>query len=347
MDVRKKFEALAGKEDTVVLGIESSCDETAAAVYAGGRILSNVISSQIEIHRRFGGVVPEIASRNHTLALPAVADEALKEAGMSLKDVDAIGVTYGAGLIGALLVGVSSAKALAYAANKPLIKVNHIEAHICANYIEHKELSPPFLALVASGGHTSIVEVEGYNRYKLVGSTTDDAIGEAFDKVARLIGLGYPGGPNVDRLARLGSPVIDFCKKKKPHEFGKLSYSGLKTAVVNYVHNARQKGETLPIEDICASFTAAAIEPLVDTVVEAARRSGAKTVVIAGGVASNSALREEMRKAGEKNGFKVLMPSPVYCTDNAAMVAVRAFFSAREGVNLAGLDLGPESNLRI
>ncbi len=347
MDVKRKFDALRGKEDTVILGIESSCDETAAAVYSGGRILSNVISSQIDIHRRFGGVVPEIASRNHTLALPAVVDEALKEAGVTLNDVDAIGVTYGAGLIGALLVGVSSAKALAYAMNKPLIKVNHIEAHICANYIEHKDLKPPFLALVASGGHTSIIDVEGYNKYKLVGSTTDDAIGEAFDKVARLIGLEYPGGPNVDRLARLGKPVIDFCKKKKPHEFGRLSYSGLKTAVVNYVHNLRQKGENIPVEDVCASFTAAAVEPLIETVVEAARRFGHKTVVIAGGVASNSALREGMKKAGEKNNFKVLMPSPVYCTDNAAMVAVRAFLSAREGVNFAELDLGPESNLRI
>lgn len=346
MDVKEKFEALGGKDDAVILGIESSCDETAAAVYAGGKILSNVIASQIDIHRRFGGVVPEIASRNHTLALPTVVDEALKEAGMSLRDVDAVGVTYGAGLIGALLVGVSSAKALAYAANKPLIKVNHIEAHICANYIEHGDLKPPFLALVASGGHTSIIEVEGYNKYKLVGSTTDDAIGEAFDKVARLIGLEYPGGPNVDRLARLGRPVIDFCKKK-PHEFGRLSYSGLKTAVVNYVHNMKQKGEEIPVEDVCASFTAAAVEPLVETVVEAARRSNSKTVVIAGGVASNTALREEMKKAGERRGFNVLMPSPVYCTDNAAMVAVRAYLSAREGVNLAGLDLTPESNLRI
>lgn len=347
MTIQQKFNALKGRKDTVVLGIESSCDETAAAVYANGRILSNIILSQIELHRRFGGVVPEIASRNHTLALPGIVDEALKTANLKLKDVDAIGVTYGAGLIGALLVGVSSAKALAYAAEKPLIKVNHIEAHICANYIEHEDLTPPFLALVASGGHTSIVEVRGYNEYRLIGSTTDDAIGEAFDKVARLIGLGYPGGPKIDALARTGNPTIEFCKKKKTQTDLKLSYSGLKTAVVNYVHNFSQRGEQLNIADVCASFTVEAVDPLVETVAHAAKSGGYTTVAIAGGVASNGYLRESILRAGEKHGFRVLMPSPIYCTDNGAMVAVRAALSAYEGMDLAGLDLNPEASLRI
>lgn len=347
MDVKAKFDALKGRGDTVILGIESSCDETAAAVYGGGRILSSIISSQIELHRRFGGVVPEIASRNHTLALPHIVDEALKAAGIGLKDVDAVGVTYGAGLIGALLVGVSSAKALAYAAEKPLIKVNHIEAHICANYIENRDLKPPFLALVASGGHTSIIKVAGYNDYELIGSTTDDAIGEAFDKVARLLGLGYPGGPKIDELSRRGTPSIEFCKKKKQVADMRLSYSGLKTAVVNYVHNASQRGEELPLADVCASFTREAVDPLVELVAEAARRGGFSTVALAGGVASNGYLRESMKRAGEKYGFDVVMPSPIYCTDNGAMVACRAFFSALEGRNFAGLDLNPESNLRV
>lgn len=347
MNVKAKFDALKGRKDTVVLGIESSCDETAAAVYANGRILSNIILSQIEFHRRFGGVVPEIASRNHTLALPGIADEALKAANLKLKDVDAIGVTYGAGLIGALLVGVSSAKALAYAAEKPLIKVNHIQAHICANYIEHEDLTPPFLALVASGGHTSIVKVCGYNEYKLIGSTTDDAIGEAFDKVARLIGLGYPGGPKIDALARTGSPTIEFCKKKKVQTDLRLSYSGLKTAVVNYVRNLSRRGEQINIADVCASFTAEAVDPLVEAVAYAAKSGGYTTVAIAGGVASNAYLRASILRAGKEHGFEVLMPSPIYCTDNGAMVAVRAALSAYEGRDFAGLDLNPESSIGI
>lgn len=345
-NVTEKYEKLKGRGDIVVLGVESSCDETAAAVYGGGEILSNVISSQIEIHRRFGGVVPEIASRNHTLALPGIVDEALKKAGVSLSEVDAIGVTYGAGLIGALLVGVSSAKALAYAAEKPLIKVNHIEAHVCANYIEHKDLKPPFLALVASGGHTSVIEVKGYNEYRLAGSTTDDAIGEAFDKVARLLGLPYPGGPNIERLASGGRSVMEFVKKKRT-DGERISYSGLKTAVVNYIHNCEQRGEKYDIADVCASFTVAAVDPLADMIVKNVKALKADKLVLAGGVASNSYLRRKMEEVGKKHGFDVIMPSPIYCTDNAAMVAVRAALSAREGANLARLDLNPVGNLGI
>ncbi len=345
-NVVKQFEKLKGRQDIVILGIESSCDETAAAVYSGGKILSDVVASQVEIHKRFGGVVPEIASRNHTLALPNVVDEALKKAGVGLNDVDAIGVTYGAGLIGALLVGVSSAKALAYAANKPLIKVNHIQAHICANYIEHENLKPPFLALVASGGHTSVVEVNGFNEYKLVGSTTDDAIGEAFDKVARLLGLSYPGGPNIDRLAKDGRNVIEFVKKKKT-DGERISYSGLKTAVVNYIHNCKQREEEYDVKDVCASFTAAAVDPLVEMVVKNVQNLKTDKLAIAGGVASNSYLRAKMNEAGKHYGFEVIMPSPSYCTDNAAMVAVRAALSAREGRNLAELDLNPVGSLGI
>lgn len=343
----RDFQSLKGRKDVTVLGIESSCDETAAAVYRDGRILSNVIFSQADLHSRFGGVVPEIASRNHTLALPSVIDEALKKSGVRAEELDAVGVTYGAGLIGALLVGVSSAKAFAYALGKPLIKVNHVQAHICANYIEHPDLKPPFLALAVSGGHTSIVAVEGYNSYRLVGSTADDAIGEAFDKVARLLSLPYPGGPKVDEMSALGENVIDFCKKKNAVAAGgKISYSGLKTAVVNYIHNLNQKGEEPNIPNVCRSFTHAAVDPLVDTVAAAAKKLGTDTVALAGGVASNSYLRSAMLERGKKDGFEVIMPSPVYCTDNAAMVAVRAALSALEGVGYAELDLNPKGNLR-
>lgn len=347
-DASEKFNRLKGKRDAVILGIESSCDETAAAVSVGLNVKSNVIASQIEIHKRFGGVVPEIASRNHTMAVCGVVDEALRQANMRLTDVDAVAVTYGAGLIGALLVGVSTAKALAMSCDLPLIKVNHVEAHICANYIAHPELQPPFLALVASGGHTSIIQVQGYNEYSLVGSTTDDAIGEAFDKVARLLGLEYPGGPNIDRLSKAGKAVIDFYKHKKTvDKDNRLSYSGLKTAVVNYVHGKKQKGEEIPVADVCASFTVSAVDLLADTVMQAAQRCNASTIVLAGGVASNSYLRSKMGECTQRAGCRLLMPSPALCTDNAAMVAVRGFLSAYEGANLAALDLNPVSNLRI
>ena len=242
-DVTEKFQLLKNKEEILVLGIESSCDETACSVVKNGRqVLSSVISSQIAIHRQFGGVVPEVASRNHTMNVIGCVDKAIKDAGVTMEQIDAIAVTYGAGLVGALLVGVSTAKALAYALNKPLIKVNHIEGHICANLVQHLGLEPPYLALVASGGHTSIIDVEDYCTYKLMGSTADDAIGEAFDKVARLLGLPYPGGPEVDRLSKQGTPCIKFYRERKSVKKDlTLSYSGLKTAVVNYLHNKKQK----------------------------------------------------------------------------------------------------------
>lgn len=347
-DTADAFKALQNKENVVVLGIESSCDETACAVVKNGRqILSNVIASQIEIHRRFGGVVPEVASRNHTMAVINCVDKALLDANMTLSDVDAIAVTYGAGLVGALLVGVTAAKALSFASNKPLVKVNHIEGHICANYTQFPDLKPPFLALVASGGHTSILDVAGYCDYRLMGSTTDDAIGEMFDKTARLLGLPYPGGPEVDRLAKLGNPNIKFFTHHKTvNNDLSLSYSGLKTAVVNYIHNAKQKNQPICKEDICASITHESVDLLVNTVMSAAERSGRKTIVLAGGVASNSYLRTTLKDAGEKSGYEVLFPAPILCTDNAVMIASRAYFSIKEGKDLAGLDLNAVGNLR-
>ena len=345
--MNEKFTQLTGRTDFTVLGIESSCDETAAAVVQGGRrLLANIVGSQIEIHRRFGGVVPEIASRNHTLALPGIVDEALKAAGMRLSDIDAVAVTYGAGLIGALLVGVSSAKALSYALDIPLIKVNHIEAHICANYLEHS-LEPPFIALVASGGHTSIVRVGGYNDYALLAATADDAIGEAFDKVARLIGLGYPGGASVDRLAAGGRPSIKLTKHKQSFTDGNLSYSGLKTAVVNYVHTAKQRGEDINIPDLCASFTVAAVDPLAEYAVSEAVKAGYGKIVLAGGVAANTYLRARLKELGSAAGLEVYYPSPALCTDNAAMVACRGWYSAYEGRNAADLGLNAVSVLKV
>ena len=345
--MKDKFAQLYHNPDFTVLGIESSCDETAAAVVKGGRqLLSNVVASQIDIHKRFGGVVPEIASRNHTLALPDIVDRAVTQAGLQIKDIDAVAVTYGAGLIGALLVGVSSAKALAYALDVPLVKVNHIEGHICANYLAH-DVQPPFIALVASGGHTSVVRVAGYNEYTLLAATTDDAIGEAFDKVARLMGLEYPGGVNVDRLSKTGTPNIRLTKHKQVITDGALSYSGLKTAVVNYVHTCKQKGETINVPDLCASFTVAAVDPLVEYTVRTAKQSGLDTLVLAGGVAANSYLRAQMESKGEAAGLRVLYPPIHLCTDNAAMIACRGWYAAYEGKNLAGLDLNAKSVLRV
>ena len=333
-------------KDIYILGIESSCDETSAAVVKSGReCLSNVIASQIEIHRRFGGVVPEIAGRNHLLAVMPVIDEALAKAGITKDQLDAVAVTYGAGLIGCLLVGVSAAKAFAYAIGKPLIKVNHIEGHIAANFIAFPELEPPFLSLVASGGHTSIIGVDSYCEFTPLGATMDDAIGEAFDKVARILGLPYPGGPEIDKRAKAGDPNIRFCPNL--HARGDLAYSfsGLKTAVVNYVHNLAQRGEEIPVDDICASFTAEAVGYLIDTFVGAAKARGVKSAALAGGVAANSYLRAHLAEACEKEGIKLFVPPPVLCTDNAAMIAARGYFSLAVGKDIAGLDLNAVSNL--
>lgn len=334
------------EKDVYILGIESSCDETSAAVVLNGRkCLSNVIASQIELHRRFGGVVPEIAGRNHLLAVMPVADKALSEAGIGMDKLDAIAVTYGPGLIGCLLVGVAAAKAMAYALGIPLIKTDHIQGHIAANFIAFPQLAPPLLALVASGGHTSIVSVEDYNTFVPVSATLDDAIGESFDKVARILGLPYPGGPEIDRHGRQGKANIKFCPNL--HVRGDLAYSfsGLKTAVVNYVHNLRQRGEEIPVDDICASFTAEAVGYTVDTFIRCAKERGKKNLALAGGVAANTYLRSQLAAECEKNGFTLFVPPPVLCTDNAAMIAARGYYSFIAGKDEAGLDLNAKSVL--
>ena len=333
------------KSNPVILGIETSCDETSAAVLRGGELLSNVISSQIEIHRRFGGVVPEIASRNHLTAILPVIGEALEKAGVDKSELDAVGVTYGAGLVGALLIGVSAAKAFTYALDIPLYAVNHIEAHIAANYISTPDLEPPFLAVVASGGHTGVCLVDGRNSFSMLSSTTDDAIGEAFDKVARALGLPYPGGPEIDKRAKLGTPDIAFIERK--HKTLDLSYSGLKTAVINYLHNLEQRGEKPNLDNVCASFQKTAVDMLVDTAVNIASETGIKTLVAAGGVSANSYLRSSLKARGEALGCAVYFPPMSLCTDNAAMVAVRARDMMAAGIEPAPLELNAMSYLKI
>jgi N6-L-threonylcarbamoyladenine synthase len=336
------------KEETLILAIESSCDETAASVVRGSReILSNIISSQIELHKIYGGVVPEIASRKHIEKINQVIQEALDTANVTLDDLDAIGVTYGPGLVGALLVGVAEAKAISYAKKIPLVGVHHIEGHISANYIENLELEPPFLCLVVSGGHTHLVIVRDYGKYEIIGRTRDDAAGEAFDKVARAIGLGYPGGPKIDKLSKEGNPeAIKFPRAKvqdSPYDF---SFSGLKSAVLNYLNGAKMKGEPVVEADIAASFQKAVIDVLVDHSMRAAEAYEVKKFAIAGGVASNSSLRETMREACDKRGIKFYHPSPIYCTDNAAMIGVAAYYEFINGTR-HGLDLNAVPNLKL
>ena len=331
-----------------ILAIESSCDETAAAVVNNGRFVrSNVISSQIELHKLYGGVVPEIASRKHIEKINQVVEEALKEAEMTLDDIDAIGVTYGPGLVGALLVGVAEAKAIAYAKNLPLVGVHHIEGHISANYIEHPDLEPPFLCLVVSGGHTHLVRVADYGKYEILGRTRDDAAGEAYDKVARAIGLGYPGGPKIDRIAKEGNPdAIKFPKAKvdgAPYDF---SFSGLKSAVLNYINGCKMKGETFDPADIAASFQKAVVDVLVEKSMNAVEAFGTDKFAIAGGVASNSALRAGMEAACEERGIKFYHPSPIYCTDNAAMIGAAAYYEYISGTR-HGWDLNAVPNLKL
>lgn len=320
-------------EDILILGIESSCDETAAAVVKNGReMLSNVINSQIDIHKRYGGVVPEIASRCHIEAVNAVVDEALEKAGVGFDEIDAIAVTYGPGLVGALLVGVSTAKALAYALKKPLVNVHHIKGHICANYVAHPNLKPPFTCLVASGGHSHIVYAEDFMKYEIMGMTRDDAAGEAFDKIARVLGLGYPGGPKIDRLAKEGDPhAVEFPRVKMANDSLDFSFSGVKTAVLNHVHKLDQKGESYNKADIAASFQNAVTDALCEHTIEAAKRRNSKTIVLAGGVASNSALREKMNRLAGRQGMTVLFPPPVLCTDNAVMIAAAGYFEYISG----------------
>ena len=336
------------KKDILILAIESSCDETAASVVKNGReILSNVISSQIELHKLYGGVVPEIASRKHIEKINQVIEEALEEAKVTLDEIDAIGVTYGPGLVGALLVGVSAAKAISYAKKIPLVGVHHIEGHISANYIENRELKPPFVCLVVSGGHTHLVIVREYGKYEIIGKTRDDAAGEAYDKVARAIGLGYPGGPKIDKLSKEGDPnAIKFPKAKieeAPYDF---SFSGLKSAVLNYLNGAKMKGETICDADVAASFQKAVCEVLVEHAVKATKEYGFDKLAIAGGVASNSALRAAMEKACKENKLQFYHPSPIFCTDNAAMIGVAAYYEFLEGTHHSW-DLNAVPNLKL
>jgi N6-L-threonylcarbamoyladenine synthase len=335
-------------KDTLILAIETSCDETAAAVVKNGReVLSNIISSQIELHKLYGGVVPEIASRKHIEKINQVIEEALTEANVTLEDVDAIGVTYGPGLVGALLVGVAQAKAISFARNKPLVGVHHIEGHVSANYIENKELEPPFLCLIVSGGHTHLVLVKEYGVYEIIGRTRDDAAGEAFDKVARAIGLGYPGGPKIDKLSREGDKkAITFPRAQiegAPYDF---SFSGLKSAVLNHINSCEMKKEEIHAADIAASFQEAVIDVLVTKTILAAKDFGMKKVALAGGVASNSHLREAMAAACKENKLEFYHPSPIFCTDNAAMIGAAAYYEYLKGTR-AGLDLNAVPNLKI
>lgn len=332
----------------IVLGIETSCDETAAAVVRNGReVLSNVISSQIPLHTIYGGVVPEIASRKHVEKINTVIKEALSQADLTLEDIDIIGVTYGPGLVGALLVGVAEAKAISYVAKKPLVGVHHIEGHISANYIQHPELEPPFLCLIVSGGHSHIVKVKDYADFDILGKTRDDAAGEAFDKIARSIGLGYPGGPKIDALAKEGNKhAIEFPRASiegAPYDF---SFSGLKSSVLNYLNSAEMKGESINKADVAASFQEAVVEVLVNKTILAAKDYGMDKITLAGGVASNSALRASMKEACEKNNIQLYYPSPILCTDNAAMIASAAYYDYLKGIR-SGLDLNAVPNLRL
>ena len=336
------------EKDVVILAIESSCDETAAAVVKNGReVLSNVISSQIALHTLYGGVVPESASRKHIEKINQVIEEALREAGVTLEEIDAIAVTYGPGLVGALLVGVSAAKAISFSTGIPLVGVHHIEGHISANYIENKELEPPYICLVVSGGHSHLVVVKDYGEYEIIGRTRDDAAGEAFDKVARAIGLGYPGGPKIDKLSKEGDAnAIKFPKARVedgPYDF---SFSGVKSAVLNYLNGAQMKGETVNEADIAASFQKAVTDVLVEHAMMAVKDFGMKKFAIAGGVASNSTLRGAMKDACEKNGIEFYHPSPIFCTDNAAMIGVAAYYEYMAGVR-HGWDLNAVPNLKL
>lgn len=318
----------------ITLGIESSCDETSAAVVAEGReALSNIIASQIKVHQVFGGVVPEIASRHHLDNINTVIDSALNEAEITLKDVDLIGVTHGPGLVGALLIGLATAKSMAYALKKPLVGVHHIQGHVCANFIEHKELTPPFIALIASGGHTTIADVADYNRFMVLGRTRDDAAGEAFDKVARVLGLGYPGGPLIDQAAREGNPhAVEFKRVFLEKDSLDFSFSGIKTGVLNYLNTQKLKGEAVNINDTAASFQLAVMEVVVAKTILAAERMKKDRIVLAGGVAANSLLRKMLKEACEERGFELYYPSPVLCTDNAAMIGCAAYYKYKAGM---------------
>ena len=336
------------EKDILILGLESSCDETAAAVIKNGRtVLSNVISSQIDIHKEYGGVVPEIASRKHIERINTVIEEALKEAGVGLKDLDALGVTYGPGLVGALLVGVAEAKAICFAADIPLVGVHHIEGHVSANYIENPDLEPPFLCLIVSGGHTHLVIVKDYEEFEILGRTRDDAAGEAFDKVARAIGLGYPGGPKIDKLSKEGNPdAIIFPKahmEDAPYDF---SFSGLKSAVLNYINKAKMQNQEFNRADLAASFQKAVVDTLTQKAIRAAKEHHIDKLAIAGGVASNSTLRKAMEEACQAEHIRFYHPSPIFCTDNGAMIGVAAYYEYIKGTR-SGWDLNAVPNLQL
>ena len=334
-------------KDVYILGIESSCDETAAAVVKNGReVLSNIISSQIVIHRKFGGVVPEIASRKHIENIMPVIDEALQQANVTLDDIDAVAVTYGPGLVGALLVGLSAAKSLAWATDKPLIGVNHLEGHVFANFLTDPELEPPFMALVVSGGHTALLKVTGYNSFEMLGQTRDDAAGEAFDKIARVMDLQYPGGPEIEKLALDGNPhAIEFpvAKLDAPYEF---SFSGLKSAVINYLHNQEQAKREINRADVAASFQYAVTNALVQKAVRAMKDTGLKKIVLAGGVSANKTLQTTLAKAMSDIGAELVAPMPILCTDNAVMIACRGYFMYQAGME-SPLDLNAVPSLKL
>lgn len=344
---KKRRSKMEQKKDITILAIESSCDETAAAVVVNGRdVKSNVISSQIELHKLYGGVVPEIASRKHIEKINQVIEEALSEASCTLDDIDAIGVTYGPGLVGALLVGVAQAKAIAFAKDIPLVGVHHIEGHVSANYIAHQELEPPFTCLIVSGGHTHLVNVAEYGKYEIIGRTQDDAAGEAFDKVARSIGLGYPGGPKIDKLAPEGDAnAIQFPKAKMEHPYD-FSFSGVKSAVLNYINGCAMKGIEYSQADVAASFQKVVVEVLVEKSVAATKESGMNKLVMAGGVACNSSLRAAMEEACKAEGIEFYYPTPVLCTDNAAMIGAAAYYEYLTGTR-HGWDLNAVPNLKI
>ena len=321
------------EKDIYVLAIESSCDETAAAVVKNGRyVLSNVISSQIDIHKIYGGVVPEIAGRKHIENIDWVIEKALDDANMSFDDIDVIGVTYGPGLVGTLLVGLSEAKAIAYATKKPLVGVHHIKGHIAANYIQDVNFEPPYVALVVSGGHTNIIYANDYTEYEILGKTRDDAAGEAYDKVARALGMPYPGGPEIDKAAKLGNPEnIEFPRALLKDESYDFSFSGLKSAVLNYLNKNRMQGNEINKNDVAAAFQESVADVLVTKTIRAAKEKGVKKVAVAGGVAANSYLRQKLREECDKNGFSLNIPDPILCTDNAAMIGSAAFFEYKNG----------------
>ena len=339
-NAKQKFEQLKQKKDIIVLGVETSCDETSVAVVKNGReLMSNIIATQIEIHNQFGGVVPEVASRNHIIMIDKVFKKALEEANLKQENIDAVAVTYGAGLIGALLVGVNFAKSISYALNIPCIAVSHVEGHIFANFLTHKNLEPPFICLMVSGGHTAILKVKNYSDYKLLGSTADDAAGEAFDKVARVLGLGYPGGLEIDKLSKLGKANIEFIKNKPFKDSLNFSFSGIKTAVINYLNNKKMKNQPVKTEDVCASFQKYVVDDLSDKAIKACNITHIKKLVVAGGVGANSFLQENLKEKCLQNNIDLFVPDIKFCTDNAGMIASNGYYKILAGKGLASLNL--------